>query len=176
MWSPLTRLPMLNETIAQTQAFATTLIRDGMRIALVHSITGIARHHLLDLRKSIHGDDAPMQGRMPNDTMAYIKSGQSTVALATVVAVYVGAEKKHKSPVEAFMDAWAVAKLFADGATPLDINAAWYAVRDVKAGLITWAYCKNCKAGYLLDTKQTKKTDICPYCGAQKQKQIEVAQ
>lgn len=167
---------MLNATIAQMQAHATSLIRDGMRIALVHSITGISRNHLLELRKSMHGGDAPMQGRMPTNTIAYIKNGQSTVALATVVAVYVGAEKKHKSPVEAFMDAWAVAKLFADGATPLDINAAWYAVRDVKAGLISWAYCKNCKAGYLLDTLQTKKTDNCPYCGAQKQKQIEVAQ
>lgn len=167
---------MLNETIAQTHSHATALIRDGMRIALVHSITGIARGHLLDLRKSIHGENVPMRGRMPNDTTSYIKSGQSPVALATVVAVYFSAEKNHRSPVEAFMDAWSVAKLFADGATPIDINAAWYAVRDVKSGLISWGFCKNCNAGYLLDTKQTKKTDTCPYCGKQKQKQSEVAQ
>lgn len=176
MWSLPIRQTMLNETIAQTQSYASTLIRDGMRIALVHSITGIARGHLLDLRKAIHGDDAPMQGRMPNDTMAYIKSGQSPVALATVVAVYFGAERKHRSPVEAFMDAWSVAKLFADGTTPIDINAAWYAVRDVKSGWISWGFCRNCKAGYLLDTKQTKKTDSCPYCGEQKLKQHEAAQ
>lgn len=167
---------MPNETIAQTQSHATTLIRDGMRIALVHSITGIARGHLLDLRKSIHGEDAPLKGRMPNDTMAYIKSGQSPVALATVVAVYFGAEKKLRTPVEAFMEAWAAAKLFSDSSTPLDINAAWYAVRDVKSGLVSWALCRNCKAGYLLDTKHAKKTDSCPYCGKQKQKQQEVAQ
>lgn len=168
---------MLNGTIAQTQSYASILIRDGMRIALVHSITGIARHHLLEYRKSIHGEDAPVQGRMPTDTLAYIKSGQSPVALATVVAVYLSAEKKHKSPVEAFVEAWAVAKLFSDGSTPIDVNAAWYAVRDVKAGWLSWGYCKNCNAGYLLDTKHKKKTDCCPYCGGvHKQKQIEVAQ
>ena len=176
MWLLRAQHLMLNKTIAQTQSYAAILIRDGMRIALAHSITGIARGQLLDLRKSIHGDDAPMQGRMPNDTMGYIKSGQSPVALATVVAVYLDAERKRRSPVEAFMDAWSVAKLFADGATPIDINAAWYAVRDVKSGWVSWNFCRNCKAGYLLDTKQTKKTDNCPYCGMQKQKRHEVAQ
>lgn len=168
---------MLNEhSIHKTQAHAASLIRDGMRIALVHSITGVSRHNLLDMLKAVLGKDNPPPGRMPSDTIAYIKSGQSPLVLATVVSVYLCAEKEHKSPVDAFMAAWGVAKLFTDGFSTVDINAAWYAVRDVKSGLISWGYCKNCKAGYLLDTKQTKKTDCCPYCGTQDQKILEVSQ
>lgn len=168
---------MINEqTIHKTQTHASSLIRDGMRIALVHSITGISRYNLRDLRNAIHGDEAPLPGRMPSDTITYIKSGQSPLALATVVSVYLWAEKERKSPVDAFISAWEVAKLFSKAPAAIDINAAWYAVRDVKSGLISWVYCKNCKAGYLLDTKQTKKTDCCPYCGTQDQKILEVAQ
>jgi hypothetical protein len=168
---------MFNEyTIQKTKSHAASLIKDGMRIALVHSITGISRHNLLDMHKAVVGKDTAPAGRIPSDTIAYIKLGQSPLALATVVSVYLSAEKEHKSPVDAFMVAWEAARLFTEGVTAIDINAAWYAVRDVKSGLISWGYCKNCKAGYLLDTKQTKKTDICPYCGTQDQKKLEVTQ
>lgn len=157
---------MLNEyTIHKTQSHAAFLIRDGMRIALVHSITGVSWRMLRELWSAQHADLLPPR-RARIDIIAYIKSGQSPLALATVVSVYLSAEKERKSPVEAFMAAWAVAKLFTDGPA-IDINAAWYAVRDVKSGLITWGYCKSCKAGYLLDTKQTKKMDCCPYCIAE---------
>lgn len=168
---------MLNEyTINRTQSHAASLIRDGMRIALAHSITGVSWRMLREVWEACHGEDNTPPGRMPGDTIAYINSGQSPLALATVVSVYLSAEKEHRSPVDAFMSAWEVAKLFSEGPAAIDINAAWYAVRDVKSGLISWGHCKNCKAGYLLDTKQTKKIDCCPYCGTQDQKVLEVAQ
>lgn len=167
---------MINEqSIHKTQAHATSMIRDGMRIALAHSITGVSWRMLREVWEACHGTNNTPPGRMPSDTIAYIKSGQSPLALATVVSVYLSAEKEHKSPVDAFMAAWDVAKLFSEGPSAIDINAAWYAVRDVKSGLISWGCCKHCKAGYLLDTKQTKKTDSCPYCGTQDQKILEVA-
>jgi len=167
---------MLNEyTIHKTQSHAASLIRDGMRIALVHSITGISWRLLRELWSAQHADLMPPR-KARTDTIAYIKSGQSPMALATVVSVYLSTEKEHKSPVDAFMVAWEAARLFSEGPTAIDINAAWYAVRDVKTGLISWGCCKNCKAGFLLDTKQTKKTDCCPYCGTQDQKPLEVAQ
>lgn len=168
---------MLNEqNFHKAQIHAASLIKDGMRIALAHSITGVSLRLLRDLWAINHGKDMMPPGRMPCDTLAYIKSGQSPLALATVVSVYLNAENENKSPVAAFIAAWEASKLFSAGSATIDINAAWYAVRDVKAGLISWGYCKHCKAGYLLNTKQTKKPDCCPYCGTQQPKMLGVNQ
>ena len=167
---------MLNETIAQTQSYAATLIRDGMRIALAHSITGMSWRTLREIWSAAHGEDAPPPGRMPCDTIAYIKSGQSPMMLATVVSVYLRAEREGKHITAAFHEAWQSAKLSSGGMSHPDINAAWYAVRDVKAGLVSWCYCKNCDAGFIFDTKIAKKNDPCPYCGARNQKLLEVSQ
>lgn len=168
---------MINElNFNKTQRYASFLIKDGMRIGLAHSITGVSKEILRELRHTAHGQDAPSLCKMPSNTIAYIKSGQSPLALATVVSVYLHTEKEHKSPAESFVVAWEAAKLFSDEGTQLDINAAWYAVRDVKAGLVTWCHCKNCKAGYIFDTKITKKNDACPYCGTRDQRLLGVFQ
>lgn len=154
---------------------AAILIESGMRIALVHSMTGLPMRMLRDLWSAIHGELKP-PGRMPYNSIAYIKNGQSVTGLAMVVSVYLYAEKERKSIVESFLSAWEASQLSADSDSNLDINAAWYAVRDVKAGIITWCRCNRCGASYIFDTKMTRKSDGCNYCGTKGKKIIGVAQ
>ena len=152
--------------LQQTHRHATFLIKNGMRIALVHSITGMSWRALRDLWETWHGSDMSPPGRLPCSTLAYIKSGQSQVALSTLVAVYLSLEKEQPTPADAFIDAWKTVGVFADKDTSLDINAGWYAVRDTKAGLLAWCKCKACKAGYFFDAKETRKKSICTFCGS----------
>ncbi len=168
----------MNAQIINTQLYAAALIRDGMRIALVRAITGVSKEVLRDLWSSVHGKDTPQLGRLPFDTIAFVRAGQSLVALSTAVSMYLWAEKEHKTPVEAFVIAWEASKLLVDdaGEIDLDINAAWYAIRDIKAGLVFWHQCKNCKAGFIFGTQISKKNNNCPYCGMSDTKMIEVAQ
>jgi Flagellar transcriptional activator (FlhC) len=93
-----------------------------------------------------------------------------------VVSVYLYAEKERKSIVESFLSAWEASQLSADFDSNLDINAAWYAVRDVKAGIITWCRCNRCGASYIFDSKATRKSDGCNYCGTKDKKILGVAQ
>ena len=159
----------------KTRILAASLIKDGMRIALAHSITGLSWRTLRELWEEIHGADVPPPGRMPCDTLAYIKNGQSSLSLSTVVSVYLSAEKEHRTPTDAFSQAWEIAKLFSVDGKKIDINAAWYAIRDVKAGLLSWSKCRHCKAEHIFDNG-TKKPSKCPYCGTTGSKMVEVAQ
>lgn len=150
----------------KAQGYAAYLIKNGMRIALAHSITGMSWRSLRDLWDDAHGTDMPPPGRMPCSTVAYIRAGQSQVALSTLVTVYLSLEKEYQAPTDAFISAWESTRLFTDKNAPLDINAAWYAVRDTKAGRVAWCKCKDCKAGYFFDAKETRKKSKCPFCGS----------
>lgn len=154
---------------------AAILIEGGMRIALVHSLTGLPMRLLRDMWSGIHGELKP-PGRMPYNSIAYIKNGQSVTDLATVVSVYLCAEKERRTSIESFLTAWEVAMITVDSGSNLDINAAWYAVRDVKAGIITWCRCNRCGASYIFDSRITRKSDGCNYCGTNDKKIIGIGQ
>lgn len=150
----------------QAQSQAAFLLKSGLRIPLVRSLTGMSWRSLRDLWEVWHGSDIHPPGRMPSNAFAYIKAGQSQVALATLVTVYLSLEKEHQTPTDAFVAAWASTRLFQGQETQLDINAAWYAVRDTKAGLMSFCKCKDCKAGYFFDAKETRKKTKCVFCGS----------
>jgi predicted Zn-ribbon and HTH transcriptional regulator len=88
--------------------------------------------------------------------------------LSTLVAVYLTVEKRANPPAasqaEMFIQAWESRKLFTKNGMAIDVNAAWYAIRDVKAELVSWGRCKQCKATYIFDT-ELRETSKCPYCG-----------
>ena len=154
---------------------AITLVREGMRIPLVHAMTGVAWRYLHKIWLDSYGETASLPGRLPVNTISYIKYRQSPLMLSTLVSVYLAVEKRAKtqaaSHAEMFIHAWESRYLFAEGGNSIDINAAWYAIRDVKSGLVSWVSCKQCKATYIFDT-ELRETSNCPYCGEQDMKFI----
>lgn len=157
---------MANDT-QQTYQQATYLIKTGMRVALVHSLTGTSLRILRDLWKDHHAEDQ-LPGRMPSSTAAYIKIGQPTTAIATVVAIYLSYEDMCSTPASAFISAWKAASLLGCESPQLDINAAWFCIRDIKAGLLNWCICTTCTAGYFFVAAETRKKTKCVFCGSQK--------
>ena len=164
---------LTTEDILKQQMQATALIKSGMRISLVHAMTKVSNRTLRDIWQDTYGSGTPAPGRLPNNALSYIKQGQSPIGLSTIVAAYLAIEKDQSLTLsEAFLQSWDMAALFAP--SDFDINAAWYAIRDVKAGLISWVECQTCKAHHFYDT-EIRKTSKCPYCGEQHYKLIEVA-
>lgn len=146
----------------------TTLVREGMRTTLVHAMTGADWRTLRKIWQDIYGETTTRPGRLPVNTFAYLRQGQTSLLLSTIVAVYLTVEKRANpqtaSPAEMFLQAWEARKLFIESGMEIDINAAWYAIRDVKAGLVSWGRCRQCKATYIFDT-EFRETNNCPYCG-----------
>lgn len=148
------------------QHYANELIRDGMRLGIIHSITGISRHTLREFSCTIHGQNCNQGGRQPDNTIAFVKAGQPLLELSTAVAIFHCVESDSKSPMDAFVTTWRAVKLLREGTKPrlIDINAAWYAIRDVKAHLILWKRCDVCKANYISGDNLPKTDRNCPYC------------
>jgi tRNA G26 N,N-dimethylase Trm1 len=46
---------------------------------------------------------------------------------------------------------------------PIDINAAYFAVRDIRARIVVLAHCKVCGAAFIYDAG-SRYTDRCPFC------------
>lgn len=164
------------EILLRQQIQATALIRAGMRITLVHAMTNVSIRALRDIWQDWYGSDTPAPGRLRNNALSYIKQGESVAQLSMIVAIYFAIEKTQQPTLpEAFTQAWESVRAISshDYECDLDINAAWYAIRDVKAGLIAWVECQNCKGQHLYDTEM-RKTSNCPYCGKQHPKQIKV--
>jgi predicted Zn-ribbon and HTH transcriptional regulator len=157
-----------DELFIKNHISATKLVREGMRLPLVHAMTGVAWRSLRKIWQDTYGETAPLPGRLPGNTLSYIKYGQTSLLLSTLVAVYLTVEKRANpqtaSQAEMFIQTWESRKLFAKSGMAIDINAAWYAIRDVKAGLVSWGRCKQCKATYIFDTG-FRETSKCPYCG-----------
>lgn len=142
---------------------ATFLLAEGMRIVLVQSITGMPQRQLSKIKSAYHDTDIPA-ARLPTSVASFIKAGQSTMILSSLVSTFLATKGQESEVAAGFISAWKAAKLCA-GSQQIDINAAWYAVRDVKAGEIAWAKCNECLAGFMPDLFSAKTADCCPYCG-----------
>ena len=151
----------------KTQDQAAMLVKAGMRIALVQSLTGLPWRNLKGMWGATHGAEKPTPRKTPTNTISYIKRGQSEVGLSTVVSAFFNLKNEHHSTTEAFINAWLTAQIF-DEKNQIDINAAWFAIRDSEAGLISLCTCKECHAGYISDAAETRKQSECPFCSNQK--------
>ncbi|MBK6593622.1 MAG: hypothetical protein IPG23_13235 [Burkholderiales bacterium] len=49
------------------------------------------------------------------------------------------------------------------GRGDLDINAAWYAIRDVRSGIVEWRRCGRCQTSFIYEVNETHAR-ACPYC------------
>jgi len=49
------------------------------------------------------------------------------------------------------------------GSGDLDINAAWYAIRDVRAKIVVWQRCPHCQAGFIYEPNESHARS-CPFC------------
>lgn len=147
------------------------LIRSGLRIPLVSSLSGINNKRLLrGFWHEIHGN-GPVPGKLPESVVSYTDDFYSAIQVASFVGLYQRIYKWDKVSPEKVaritMDVSTLLKTHEQYAVmwgqPLDINAGYYAIRDVACEIVLFVKCVNCGAEFLYDQSKMY-TSKCPYC------------
>ena len=151
------------------RGFATSLVHLKLRAPVVDAVTSLPSGETNRLWHKIHGKASP-PGRFPDSVANCLTSTHLAVGAAMFVHIYCTIDRRAASLPNApdlikafrvFQHLWPH--------EPIDSNILYYAVRDVQSGVVTWQYCKGCRAGYIHShTKQ--KTQRCPFCSASNRK------
>ncbi|MEO1767673.1 FlhC family transcriptional regulator [Thiobacter aerophilum] len=137
---------------------AHALIRAGLRLSIVRGMAGIGTRTLRQWWKDVHGVRPP-NGKLPESVLSYIKDKDSASRLSAFVALHRRLHGSELTP-ESFLTTW---REFQRICGPIDINAAYFAVRDVKVGIVAFPRCDQCNAGFIYDAG-SRHTDRCPFC------------
>ncbi len=146
------------------------LIESGLRLSLISSLSGIYNKRLLrGLWKEIHGS-RPASGKLPESVVSYINDFHSAAEMASFVEIYQQIHEQKVSNTQgvvAAMNALVLLEAMKEFVmlwkSDIDINAGYYAVRDVLFGNVLYTQCISCNAGFLYDPAK-RYTDKCPYC------------
>ena len=139
-----------------------SLVRDligaGLRISLVASLTKVHPRTLRSWWKEIHGKP-PSNGKLPETVLSFIKNQDDAATVSAYAALH---HRFYGCTLSAgsLLTSW---REFRRLCAPLDINAAYYAVRDIKVGSVTLMSCCQCKASFIYDSTK-KATSRCPFC------------
>jgi hypothetical protein len=139
---------------------AHALIQAGLRLSIVRGLTRIGTRTLRQWWKDIHGAK-PSNGKLPESVLSFIKDKDSAVKLSAFVAVYKRLNYGIVISPENLLATW---REFLRICGTIDINAAYFAVRDVKVGIVVFSRCDQCNAGFIYDAG-SRYTDRCPFCG-----------
>lgn len=153
---------------------ARDLISAGLRLPIVGRLTGVGTRILRKLWKEIHGT-SPKNGRLPDTVLSFIEDYDSAAKLAAFVAIHktiygvsvpasVDDKLNHLSLTpQSLLSAWREFQIISTA--NLDINAAYYAVRDVSIQIVMFIKCRTCDARFIYDPRK-KYTECCPFCKA----------
>lgn len=138
---------------------ASDLIRAGLRLSIVRGLTKIGTRALRQWWKDIHGVK-PSNGKLPETVLSFIRDQNSAAVVSAYAALHLRLRGTDLSP-EALLSVW---REFQRLCAPIDINAAYFAIRDVRARIVVLAHCNVCSAAFIYDAG-SKHTDRCPFCG-----------
>lgn len=137
---------------------ACDLIRAGMRPSIVRGLTGVSSLTLRKWWKDIH-KAKPSNGKLPETVLSYIKDYDSAAVISAYAAFHTRLRGKELTP-DGLLATW---REYSQICVPIDINAAYYAIRDIRAKIVVIAKCSVCNAAYIYDVS-SKHTCRCPFC------------
>lgn len=137
---------------------AKSLIQSGMRLSIVRVLTNISTRTLRKWWHDIHGVKPP-NGKLPESVLSFIRDRDMAAKLSAFVCLYKKLYKNNFS-LKNFFATW---RGFQDICGQLDINAAYYAIRDVNEWAVVLSKCRICGASFLYDAG-SKNTNRCPFC------------
>jgi hypothetical protein len=146
---------------------ANHLLNSGMRLTLIHALTGVCSSRLRYLYKSKTGESAP-PGRMPNQAQALIRNRKQALEAAMFINYYdMVSRRLGNSGGCRVMDAKVMAEAYdlyvGMTATPMDITAASCIIRDVADGRLTVRRCSGCGMIYVY-AWANEALHTCPMC------------
>ena len=134
------------------------LIQAGLRLSIVRGMTRIGTRTLRQWWKDVYGVSPP-NGKLPESVLSFIKDKNSAARLSAFAAFHKRLYGSDRSP-SGLLTAW---REFQSVCDPVDINAAYFTVRDIRARIVMFVPCKSCHAGFIYDSG-SKHTDHCPFC------------
>lgn len=153
---------LLSPEELETHRLALELIRLKLRLPIVEHLTQI-HHKPLRLRwRTMHGESPP-NGKLPESVRSFITGPMSVAKLSSFSAMYLRLDREGNEKITAAMllRAWDMHCRIARHT--LDINAAWYAIRDVRSGIVDWRRCGRCQTEFIYDIHASHARN-CPYC------------
>lgn len=140
---------------------ARDLISAGLRLTIVQALTGVGVRTLRQWWKHVHGI-RPSNGKLPESVLSFIKDKDSAARLSAFAAFH---RRLHGSELtaESLLTTW---REYQQICGAIDINAAYFAARDVKARIVVLQRCQECNAGFIYDAG-SRHTDRCPFCKTQ---------
>ena len=143
------------------------LVNSGMRLTLVHAMTGVGPSRLRYFYKLRKGESAP-PGRTPDNAQALIRNRKQALEAAMFINYYdLVSRRMGNSGGCQVMDAGVMAEAYdlyvGMTATPMDITAASYIIRDVADGRLTVRRCSGCGMIYAY-AWANEALNACPMC------------
>jgi len=134
------------------------LIRAGLRLSIIRGMTRIGTRTLRQWWKDVHGVK-PSNGKLPETVLSFIKDRDSAARLSAFAALH---QRLFASDLTttSLMTTWQEYQRICG---PLDINAAYFAARDVRVKIVMLVPCQVCNAAFIYDAG-SKHTDHCPFC------------
>ena len=149
-------------TLAELESLntATKLVSRGLRLTIVSALTGVSQRTLRKLWREIHGKSSP-NGKLPESVLSFITNKQ----VAADVAAFMGVYLQQCGPVKAIDPNKLMYTLDLCQRMSMDINVnvAYYGLRDLRAGFISFPKCSGCGAKFVYDS-ESKHTNRCPFC------------
>lgn len=134
------------------------LIRAGLRLSIVRGLTDIGTRTLRQWWKDIHGV-RPSNGKLPETVLSFVRDLDTAAVVSAYAALHLRLRGHELSPAS-LLATW---REFRRLCAPIDINAAYFAIRDIKARIVVLAHCNTCGAAFIYDAG-SKHTDRCPFC------------
>jgi hypothetical protein len=142
----------------ETLHLARDLIRAGLRLSIVRWRTNFGTRMLRQWWKEIRGV-RPSNGKLPETVLSFIRDVDSAALLSAYSAFHLRLRGHDLSP-ESLLVVW---REFQRLCAPIDINAAYFAIRDIRARIVVLTRCDVCCAAFIYDAG-SKHTDHCPFC------------
>ena len=138
---------------------ARELIQAKLRLSIVASLTGVTLEPLRKMWKGLHGERSS-NGKLPESALSFVNSVQMVTNLSSIVLLH---QKLHKTKEITPTNLLATWRAHAELLGPIDINAAYYVLRDVRSNFLTVMQCGKCSVKYIYD-RELSLTSRCPYC------------
>ena len=142
----------------ENMQLAQQLIRARLRLSVIRALTDVSTLTLRQWWHDIHGV-RPANGKLPETVLSFIKDVEMAARLSSFAVFYKRLNGTTIAPGWLLNTWMEYQRICGD----IDINAGYFAVRDVRAHIVMLSRCDKCRAGYNYDTGN-KYTEQCPFC------------
>ena len=153
---------LLSPEELENSRVAHELIRLKLRVPIVHYLTNIHSKPLRLRWRQLH-NDSPPNGKLPDSVRSFIADAMTLANLSSFVAIYNRVDDGDGKSITAAMLLRAWKMHCRVGNNNLDINAAWYAIREVRSRIVGWQRCSKCQAMFIYEPNEFHARS-CPFC------------